>query len=124
MPEEAGRARPIWKTGLLFLCMVLFLVFSDWYNPGDVVVTMNDGTVLQGNVRYDTRDAVELQIYEEEGRTTDQIVTLDRTDISSIAEVESFAIRVHRIRWYLAGVMLIAVAVIVVSWFSRDEFNQ
>jgi len=124
MPEESTRARPIWKTGLLFLCMVLFLVFSDWYNPGNVVVTMNDGTVLQGNIRYDTRDAVELQIYEEEGRTTDQIVTLDRTDISSIAEVESFPIRVHRIRWYLAGVMLIAVAVMVVSWFSRNEFNQ
>jgi uncharacterized membrane protein YraQ (UPF0718 family) len=123
LPDEARRARPLWKTALFFLCMVLFLVFSDWYNPGDVVVTMNDGRVLQGNVRYDTRDIIRLQIFEEQ-QTTDQIVTLDKADVRHIEKVESFAVRVYRVRAYLAGAMFIAVVLMVVSWFSRSEFTQ
>jgi len=44
MPEPVDDGRPLWKTGLYFLCMILFLVFSDWYNPGAATVTLNDGT--------------------------------------------------------------------------------
>ena len=124
MPEEAKHARPLWKTALYFLCMILFLLFSDWYNPGDVTVTMNDGTVYQGNIRYDTRDIVKLQIYEKEGRTTDQLITLERADIKDIDKAGSLIIRIHGIKWYLAGIMFIAVAAMVISWFSREEFNQ
>lgn len=124
MPEEAKKARPLWKTVLYFLCMVLFLVFSDWYNPGDVTIRMNDGTSYQGNIRYDTRDVIRIQIYEKEGRTTDQIITLQRSDIRAIEQADSLVIRIYRIKWYLAGLMFIAVAVMVVSWFTREEFRQ
>ncbi len=124
MPEEAKKARPLWKTALYFLCMVLFLVFSDWYNPGDVLVTMDDGTVLHGNIRYDTRDIIRLQIYEKEGKTTDQVVTLKKSDVRKVERKEGFAIRVYRIHWYLAGIMLIAVVAMLISWFNREEFRQ
>ena len=54
MPEPADDGRPLWKTALYFLCMILFLVFSDWYNPGAATVTLNDGTEMGVHVRYET----------------------------------------------------------------------
>ncbi|MBU0616638.1 MAG: permease, partial [Planctomycetes bacterium] len=35
--------RRLWQTVLYFACMMAFLVFSDWYNPGNVVVSRADG---------------------------------------------------------------------------------
>ena len=43
MPEPEKPPRPISRTALYLACMVLFLVFSDWFNPGNVVVKTNDG---------------------------------------------------------------------------------
>jgi uncharacterized membrane protein YraQ (UPF0718 family) len=35
IPEDMPSGRPLWKTTLYFLCMVLFLVFSDWFETKD-----------------------------------------------------------------------------------------
>lgn len=119
--DEAPPARPLWKTSLFFLCLVLFLVFSDWSTPGNFTVVLNDGRALQGHVRYDTRDIVNFQVVRN-GEAAEQI-EIKREDIRSIAQAEGFSVKVHRIRWWLAGAMGLAVAAMCVFWFTREEFG-
>lgn len=124
MPESADDGRPLWKTGLYFLCMILFLVFSDWYNPGVATVTLNDGTEMGVHVRYETRDSVTLQLYDSQGEAEGAVKTYSRSEIASVKPVPSLTLSIHKVRWYLAGIMLLAIMVMVSSWFSRDEISQ
>jgi uncharacterized membrane protein YraQ (UPF0718 family) len=36
MPETPPSGRPLWKTTLYFVCLILFLVFADWFETDDV----------------------------------------------------------------------------------------
>ena len=58
---ETTGGRPLWQTALFFLGMILFLVFSDWYNTNEATVVMTDGTRIEANIRYDRRDTVDIQ---------------------------------------------------------------
>lgn len=119
--EEPPPARPLWKTSLFFLSLVLFLVFSDWSTPGNFTVVLNDGRELRGSVRYDTRDIVNFQVIEN-GEAGEQ-VEIRREDIRSISQEQSLTVKIHRVRWQLAGVMGLAVAAMCVFWFTRGEFD-
>ncbi len=124
MPEPPANPRPLWKTTLYFLCMVLFLVFSDWYNTNDVTITLNDGTVLTANVRYSTQDTIDIQEYQADGRLGSEVTRLNRTEVSSVEPKPGFVTTVHGIKWYLAGAMGVAVLLMVWRWFSREEVKQ
>jgi hypothetical protein len=124
LPESMKGVRPLWKTALYFLCMVLFLVFSDWFNPGIAMVTLRDGTEMKVHVRYETRDTVTLQLYNEQAPGVEEVKTYDKSEIQNLKPVPSLTMSVYNIRWYLAGLMFLAVCAMVVSWFSRDEINQ
>ena len=124
MPEPEKDGRPLWKTSLYFLCMILFLIFSDWYNPGVATVTLKDGTEMKVHVRYETKDTLTLQMYDEGGETTQETKTYARSEIKAINPVPSLTLAIHNIRWYLAGVMFLAILAMVSSWFSREEVGQ
>jgi uncharacterized membrane protein YraQ (UPF0718 family) len=118
--DETPRTRPLWKTAIFFLCLVLFLVFSDWSTPGDFTIVLNDGRELRGNVRYETRDMISFQMIE--NGEASGLIEIKREDVRSISQKGGFAVKIHRIRWYLAGVMGLAVAGMSVFWFTRGEF--
>jgi uncharacterized protein len=124
LPESMKGARPLWKTALYFLCMVLFLVFSDWFNPGIATVTLRDGTEMKVHVRYETRDTVTLQLYDEQAPGVEEVKTYDKSEIQSLKPVPSLVMSVYNVRWYLACLMLVAVLVMVYAWFSREEVIQ
>jgi len=124
MPEPPHSPRPLWKTALYFVCMILFLVFSDWYNTNDVTVTMKDGAVLKANVRYQTQDTMDIQEYQADGRLSTDVQRLSRADIRSVEPVPGFVMTVHGLKWYLAGGMGLAVLVMLWRWFSRNEVKQ
>ena len=124
MPEPPHSPRRLWKTALYFLAMILFLVFSDWYNTNDVTITMADGTVLEANIRYSTQDALDIQEYQADGRLATDVRRLSRADIRSVEPVPGFVMTVHGIKWYLAGACGLAVLAMLWRWFSRDEVKQ
>jgi len=124
MPEPPHSPRPLWKTALYFLCMILFLVFSDWYNTNDVTITMEDGAVLTANVRYQTQDALDIQEYQADGSLATEVRRLNRADVAAVEPVPGFVMTVHGIKWYLAGAMGLAVLVMLWRWFSKDEVRQ
>jgi len=124
LPPQPPSGRPLWKTAAYFAAMILFLVFSDWYNTNDVTITMKDGTQLSANVRYDTQDHVDIQKYQPDGRLSTEVLRLSKDDMQKIEPVPSFTQSVHEIKWYLAGVMLLLVLLMLWRWFSREEIKQ
>jgi hypothetical protein len=124
MPEPPPARRRGWQSGLLLACMVGFLVFSDWFNPGDAIVKRTDGTQVRGVVLQEMRDEVMIQVQESVGSIrAGERLTLAKSDISGIEEAKSWVMDVFHIRWYLAGAMLVAVALMIWGWVDRDEFK-
>jgi uncharacterized membrane protein YraQ (UPF0718 family) len=124
-PASDGPGRHIVKTALYLGCMILFLVFSDWYNPGNVVVSTFDGMQFKAVVIHETKDAIRFQLEEDlaDSKMGDKI-TLNKDKIADVEEQKTWVIRVHHIRWYLAGICGLAVAVMAWRWFERDEIKE
>ncbi|MHC4807405.1 MAG: permease [Planctomycetota bacterium] len=125
MPEPEKPRRHISKTALYLTCMVLFLVFSDWFNPGNVVVKTNDGREFKAVVIHETKDAVRFQLEQDLGseKSGDKI-TLPKTEIAEMQERRTWVLAVYHMRWYLAGLMGLAVVIMAWRWFERDEIRE
>ena len=124
LPETQPIRRPPWKTALYFATMILFLVFSDWYDTSDVTLTLQDGTVLEANIRYSRPASIDIQEYDSTGRPGAEIRRLDRGEIRRIEAKPGFVMTVHGVKWYLAGIMGMGVLWMVWRWFSRDEIEE
>ncbi|MCX6866322.1 MAG: permease [Verrucomicrobia bacterium] len=121
MPEEPPSRRPLWKTALFFASMVTFLIFSDWYNTNDVTITLRDGTRIEANVRFSRPETVEIQQYDSTGRLGTELRRLSRTDTLTITPKPGWVMTVHGMKWGLAGVMGLIVALMTWRWFDRQE---
>jgi uncharacterized membrane protein YraQ (UPF0718 family) len=119
-----GRRRA-WQSGLLLASMIGFLIFSDWFNPGDAVVQRVDGTEVRGVVLQEMRDEVMIQVQESTGtvRAGDRL-TLPKSEIAAIVEAKSWVMDVYHVRWWLAGLCGLALAMMIWRWVERDEFKQ
>ena len=124
LPDPPPPRRRLWQNALLLACMIGFLVFSDWFNPGDAVVRRTDGSELRGVVLQEMRDEVMIQVQESGGgvRAGDR-VTLPKAEIAEIVEARSWVMDVHAIRWYIAGLLGLAVAWMSWRWMDREEFK-
>ena len=124
MPDPPPARRRGWQSGLLLACMIGFLIFSDWFNPGDAIVKRTDGTEVRGVVLQEMRDEVMIQVQESTGaiRAGDRL-TLAKSEINGIEEAKSWVMDVFHIRWYLAGAMLLAVALMTWGWVDRTELK-
>ena len=125
MPEPEKPRRPISKTAAFLACMILFLVFSDWFNPGNVVVKTTDGREFKAVVIHETKDMVRFQLEQDLGTATSgDKIELPKTDITEIQEQKTWVITIHHIRWYLAGFMGLLVALMAWQWFEKDELRE
>ncbi len=124
LPETPVNPRPLWKTSLYFLCMILFLVFSDWYNTNDVTLKLKDGKEISANIRYSTQDTLDIQEYQADGRLIPEVRRIERQAVAAIDPIPSFTMTVHGIKWYLAGVMGLLVLLMAWRWFSKEEIKQ
>lgn len=124
LPAPPHSPRRLWQNVLYFVCLILVLVFSDWYNTNDVTITTKDGRTFSANIRYSTQDNLDIQLYDADGNLSPDSTRLARSDIASVEPVPSFVMQVHRIKWYLSGAMMLAVLLMLWRWFSRDEIKQ
>jgi len=125
MPLPDKQKRPLWQTTLYFVCMVAFLVFSDWYNPGDVVVRARDGGAFQAVELQEMKDEIVFQLKEDwQGTPSGEKITLQKSEIAAIDEARTWVIAIHHIKWYLAGLMGLAVLAMVWRWFAMEEVRE
>jgi uncharacterized membrane protein YraQ (UPF0718 family) len=124
MPEQERPRRHIVKTALYLGCMIMFIIFSDWFNPGNVTVTTADGRTFNAVVLNETKDAVRFQLEQDLGdlKAGDKI-TLSKPDIARTVDRESWVMTVYHIRWYLAGLMALAVLLMAWRWFDKNEIR-
>jgi len=124
-PEAVGPRRALWQTVLFFACMMAFLVFSDWYNPGNVVVRTRDGGLMEGVLLQETHDEVLVQV----DRPTEKLevgqqISLAKEDVLSIQEAETWVMAVYHAKWYLAGLMGLGVLFMAWGWFEGGELTE
>jgi len=124
-PEQPESHRSGWQSGLLLAAMIGFLVFSDWFNPGDAVVRRTDGSEVRGVLLQETRDEIMIQVQKTAGsvRAGDRL-TLPKNQIADIAEAKSWVMDVFHIRWWLAGLCGLATAAMARRWVNRTEFRE
>ena len=125
MPDPPRARRSLWQTVLYFACMMAFLVFSDWYNPGNVVVHRSDGEEIPAVLLQETRDEIVVQVDRPvAGLKVGDKITLAKADITSIEEARNWVMTIYHVKWYLAGTMGLAVLLMVWRWFERDEVKE
>ncbi len=125
MPDPAPARRPLWQTSLFFAAMIGFLVLSDWYNPGDVVVRTADGRQFEAVALQETRDETVFQLKADwGGRASGEKITLSKASIAQVEAARTWVIAVHRLKWYGAGAMGLAVLVMARRWFERAELRE
>lgn len=124
-PDSPAMGRRGWQSGLLLAGMIGFLIFSDWFNPGDAIIKRTDGSEVRGVVLQEMRDEVMIQVQQSaNGVRAGDRLTLSKADIAEIIETRSWVMEVHHIRWWLAGLCGLGVAVMIRRWVTRDEFRQ
>ena len=122
MPDPPASNRSLGKTALFLGTMIAFLVFSDWFNPGNKNVEMNDGSQFAAVLRYEKADHYELRFAEPWGEyEKGDVHDFAKSEIASIEDVDTWIVRIHHVRWYLAGVMGLAVLLMTYLWFDREE---
>jgi uncharacterized membrane protein YraQ (UPF0718 family) len=125
MPEPAKPSRHIAKSGLFLATMISFLIFSDWFNPGNVTVTTADGRTFNAVVLNETKGSVRFQLEQDLGelKSGDKL-NLSKIDIAKTVDRQSWVMTVYHLRWYLAGLCGLAVLVMSLRWFEKDELRQ
>ena len=125
LPEPEAAKRPLWKTSLFFTCLVAFLVFSDWYNPGDVLVRPAGARPFAAVSLQETHDEIMFQLKEDwAGHRSGDKVTLAKRDLAGVDEAKTWVLAVHHAKWWLAGAMGLAVLFMTWRWMEREEVGQ
>jgi uncharacterized membrane protein YraQ (UPF0718 family) len=124
MPQEEKPARHIGKNAVFLAAMILFLIFSDWFNPGNVTVQTADGRQFNAVVINEMKDSIRFQLEQDFGQNkfSDKI-TLPKSDISKMEDRPTWVMTIYHIRWYLSGLMGLAVLIMAWRWFKRDEIR-
>ncbi|MGD8501577.1 MAG: permease [Phycisphaerales bacterium] len=125
MPEPEKPRRHVGKTALYLACMILFLVFSDWFNPGNVIVETSDGREFKAVVLHEIKDAIRFQVEEDiDSAGPGDKITLAKAEIAGMQEQRTWVLAVYHVRWYLAGLMGLSVVIMAWRWFERDEIRE
>jgi len=125
MPESEKPRRHIGKTAIFLASMILFLVFSDWFNPGNVVVKTSEGREFKAVVIHETKDAIRFQLEEDlDSAKSGDKITLAKSEIANLRERQTWVLAVYHVRWYLAGLMGLAVLIMAWRWFAWDEIRE
>jgi uncharacterized membrane protein YraQ (UPF0718 family) len=125
MPEPKV-ARPLWKNAVYFASMVGILVFANWARSGDVraVFLCCPGGLttyqVEGNIVSQTDNVV--TIIDADGTRQELPAEL----MQSVEDVRKNSLyeSIHRFRWVLVGILLVAFALMVGSWFTSDERRE
>jgi uncharacterized membrane protein YraQ (UPF0718 family) len=125
LPEPPTARRPLWQNAAMLAAMLAFLVFSDWFNPGDKHVELADGTRFEATLQYETEGAYDLRLKEAGlGHEAADVVRLAKADVASIADVDGWVTRIHHVRWHLAGAMGTLVVLMSLAWLNKQDFFE
>ena len=112
-PEDE---KPIWKTAIPVAVMILFLVFVNWGKPGDVSIETTGGETIVATRAGETADEVLVKL-----PGSDELTGVTKSEIESLAYAPSFYTSIYHSRFYIAGVFLVLLIVLMSLWYTKDE---
>ncbi len=125
MPDPPAAKRPLWQNASMLAAMLAFLVFSDWFNPGDKHVQLADGTKFEATLQYETEGTYDLRLKQAVlGHETAEVLRVPKANIASIEDVDTWVTRIHHMRWYLAGLMGALVVLMSFVWLDKSDFLE
>jgi uncharacterized membrane protein YraQ (UPF0718 family) len=129
LPEPPPATRKFWQTALFFTCMIVFLVFSDWASPSRTILETADGRTMNVAVLQRTSDHYRVQLSEplgalKKGAKFDVAMSEITDERDFTPENYEWAAWVFHHRWYFAGAFFLAVVIMVVRWFEREELKD
>jgi len=129
LPAPQPATRKLWQTALFFVVMITFLVFSDWANPSQSIITKTDGTRMHVTVLLEATDTYRVQLCEPLGDLKKGAkFPLAKSEIrfkkDSTPENYRWAAWVHHHRWYFAGACFLAMLPMIGLWFDREELGE
>ena len=73
-------------------------------------------------VIHETKDAIRFHLEQDiDTAESGDKITLSKAEITNIQEQQTWVIAIYHIRWYLAGLMALAVLIMTWRWFEKDE---
>jgi uncharacterized membrane protein YraQ (UPF0718 family) len=116
--------RSLGRTTAFMAALVAFLVFSDWYNPGDVTVRTTTGQTFPAVTLQEMEGEIRFQLKADwNGHGAGEQVTLPKSELAAVQEADTWILWVHHRKWWFAGAMGLAVLAMTWRWFERDEIN-
>jgi uncharacterized protein len=123
-PPEAPR-RPLWQTGLYFVCLIGFLIFAAWVQPRDVTIHLTDSQTVQATVLEEMADVMIFQLAQDwEGKKQEEHVVIPKTRIDRLEREPTWVLQVFEIKFYLAGTLLLLILLMLWRWFTWPEVNE
>jgi len=116
VPEDG---KPIWKTAIPVALMVLVLVSANWGKPGSLSIETISGDTVVATRAGETSEAVLVKLSD-----SDSITSIEKSEIESIAYAPSSYTSIYNNRFYIAGVFLLLLAVLMILWYSKDEARE
>ena len=124
MPQDEKPTRHIGKNAAFLTAMILFIIFSDWFNPGNVTVQTTNGQQFNAVVINEMKDSIRFQLEQDFGQNKfSEKITLPKTEISKMEDRQTWVMSIYHIRWYLSGLMGLAVLIMAWRWFEKDEIK-
>jgi len=89
------------------------------------VVHKRDGSSVRGVVLEEMRDEVMIQVQETgAGVRAGERLVLNKAQVERIDEVKGWVMDIYHVRWYLAGLCGVAVALMAWRWFEAGEVRE
>ena len=129
LPDPPPSRRSLWQTSAYLGSMIAFLVFSDWANPSQTIISKTDGTQLRVAVLLETTEMFRVQVEEPVGDLKKgQKLIIPKSEIAkseyTTPEGYEWAAWLYVNRWYFAFAFLAATLLMVWGWFDRAEIND
>ena len=129
LPDPPPSKRSLWQTSAYLGSMIAFLVFSDWANPSQTIISKTDGTQLRVAVLLETTEMFRVQVEEPVGDLKKgQKLIIPKSEIAkseyTTPEGYEWAAWLYVHRWYFAFAFLAATLLMVWGWFDRAEIND
>jgi uncharacterized protein len=123
-PPEAPR-RPLWQTGLYFVCLIGFLIFAAWVQPRDVTIHLKDNEAVQAVVMEEMADVMVFQLAQDWGdKKKEEQIIIPKTSIDRLEREQTWVLQVFQIKFYLAGTLLLLILLMLWRWFTWPEVNE
>jgi len=118
MPEEV-EVRPLWKTAVYVAIMIAILVFANWGKPGSIEIHTTSGDTIVATRAGETTDTI---LYKLNGDT--RVLSVSKSDVEHVSYPPSVYTSIYYARFYIAGVFLIILLVLLRLWFTGPEVKE